>query len=93
MRVWAGRNLREAQTEGEMQAVSDTEANLKSFCKYVLTKRETRAVLSWLKGRACRQMVPGKPVCNGLLQSLHSCCQMPIIFIPVAKEKNAMCRN
>lgn len=62
MSVCGGRNRREAQTEGETPAVSDTEANLKSFCKYVLSKRKMRTVLGQPKGRACWQMVPGKPL-------------------------------
>lgn len=57
-----GGNQREAKTEGEMQAVSDTEANLKSFCKYSLSKRKMRTVLSQPTGKACQQMMPGKPV-------------------------------
>lgn len=34
------KKMRGVKTEGETQAVSDTEANLKSFCKYVLSKRK-----------------------------------------------------
>jgi len=36
-----------------MQAVSDTEANLKSFCKYILSRRKMRMVSSQPAGKAC----------------------------------------
>lgn len=78
-----------AKTEGEMQAVSDTEANLKSFSKYILSKRKNgssfksanrQSLLTDDARAAC--------VCSGLLCSLHSCCQMPIIIHTSNKGQN-----
>lgn len=50
----------EAKTEGEMQVLSDSEAHVKSFCKYIL--RKLRWVWSQPTDKACQQMMPEKPM-------------------------------
>lgn len=91
MSVWGAGNQRETKTEGEMQAVSDTEANLKSFCKDILSKRKMRTVNGFESANRQSLLTDDAReacVCNGLLGSLHSCCQMPIVIHTSNKGEN-----